>query len=140
MSEDEVRGGIDAAAPVKPGEDDKARAPDASMRPGNSLVRSTKRVGNLPVQAALYFRSIVRPSSPLMDSRRSVMAAWSCWRPKRASAITAAGLPISGWSPKLVASPASVGPATFSCPSMAVSVRAIVPFPLRRGPTINKIF
>ena len=53
-----------------------AKAPDASAKRGISFVATKKRVCSWPVHAFLYFRSIVNASSPLMESRRSVMASW----------------------------------------------------------------
>jgi hypothetical protein len=50
-------------------EDDHAQAsaPDASLRLSSSLVAITIRVGNFPVHASRFLRSIVIASSPLID-------------------------------------------------------------------------
>ena len=105
---------------------------------GSSLVRMVKRVDSRPVQASTCLRSMVSASSPEIDSSRSVMAAWSLRPPRRASVMKASDLPISGARPNVVCRLASVGLATLSRPTNAVSVRAMVPLPERRGPTTNR--
>ena len=105
---------------------------------GSSLVRMAKRVGRRPVQAGMNLRSMVSASSPEIDSSRSVMAAWSLRPPRRASVMKASGLPISGSRPNCVCRLASVGLATLSRPTSAVSTRAMVPLPDRRGPTTKE--
>jgi len=57
---------------------------------------------------------------------------------KRASEMTASGLPISGARPNSLPRLFRVGPATF-LRIMAVRTRAITPLPPRVGPIINKI-
>ncbi len=117
-----------------------ASAPEESISFGSSFVRMRNRVGSRPVQGSRYLRSTVIESSPEMDSNRSTTMLRSVLPDSRASDTIPSGLSISGWSPKFVAIPARVGAATLWRPRMPVSTRAMVPLPLRFGPTIRKIF
>ena len=117
-----------------------ARAPLASRSRGSSLEISTNQVGSLPVQALRSLRSIVWPSSPLIDSRHSTLAALSGRLERRASGEIATGLLISEDRPNGRASVPRVGSPRCSHQSSALSTRAIVPRPDRLGPTIIRIF
>jgi hypothetical protein len=64
-----------------------------------------------------YLRSTVSVSSPEIDSSRSTTTFESARVDRRASEISASGLPMSGDRPKFVARLARVGPATLCGPS-----------------------
>ena len=61
-----------------------------------------KRTPRRPVHAGRNLRSIVRLSSPEIDSRRSAMAAWSARALNRASPTIATDLPMSGRQAEVV--------------------------------------
>jgi len=75
-----------------------------------------------------------------MDNSRSAIAAASVRLPSRASWIIATVFPSNGQNPKLVPRLDRVGPATLSGPINPRITRAIVPLPLRFGPTSIRIF
>jgi len=60
---------------------------------GISFVRIRNRVGSGPVQGSRYLRSTVIVSSPEIESSRSTAVMLSTRVPRRASEITANGLP-----------------------------------------------
>ena len=107
---------------------------------GSSFVRSIKRVGSLPVQSPRYFLGMLKVSSPVIESSRSVITAVSLRPPIRASAMMAADFPIRMDNPNCAPRFASVGPHTLVSPSNIRMTRPIVPFPDRLGPTSIIIF
>ena len=117
-----------------------ARAMEASLRWGIWFEMSMSRVPIVPCQGLLFLRSTSMGSSPEMLSNRDRITDWSERPDSRASPIVATFLPMSSWRPNFSPSVARLVPRAPPGPSRPMRTRPIVPFPLRVGPMIVKIF